>query len=76
MNTDRFNSNEDIQETAKSIAREIVFSDESPDAKVRQIESAIINTRKEIIDDIRNAISGVVLIDRQFIEELLDEIGS
>ena len=49
---DRFNSNEELEATPLSIAKEIIYSDGIMDEKVKQIESAITEAKKLAISGV------------------------
>jgi hypothetical protein len=66
---DRFNSNEDFEETPTSIAKDIIYSDGTMDEKVKQIADAIKNEKQKILNDLHDCMKGVVSLDREFIEE-------
>lgn len=66
---DRFNSNEEMEATPLSIAKDIVYSDGTMDEKVNQIADSINSERQRILKDLQDCIAGVVYIDRQFVEE-------
>ena len=50
---DRFNSNEELEATPLSIAKDIIYSEGTMDEKVKQIESAITEAEKLAISDVR-----------------------
>lgn len=50
---DRFNSNEEMEATPLSIAKDIIYSDGTMDEKVKQIESAITEAKKLAISGVR-----------------------
>jgi hypothetical protein len=49
---DRFNSNEDVEETPLRIAKDIIYSDTTLEEKVKLIESALIKAENLPISDV------------------------
>lgn len=49
---DRFNSNEEMEDTPLSIAKDIIYSDGTMDEKVKQIESAIVVSKRHLLESI------------------------
>jgi hypothetical protein len=62
---DRFNSNEEIEATPLSIAKDIIYSDGTMDEKVKQIESAITEAKNFVIS---------VVSKRHLLESILEDM--
>ena len=69
---DRFSSKEEVFETDISIAKDIIYSDGTTEDKVRQIAQELNNERKQMVNDLERCMSDAVYIDRQFIEEWIE----
>ncbi len=77
---DRFNSNEKIEPSYNSIAKEIIYSDDINSTRIGQIVKAQSDSYKNgqtvLLEELAESMKGVVFIDRRFIEEWIERVAN